>query len=102
MLIPLPKIKRATKGCLKSTDAPLFFVVIFPGNSIGDEGATALAGALVEMKSLREFELNSACVLQWYAFVVGSNHVILQCGLDDVKAGGGVQHSHPHSDPQEL
>ena len=48
------------------------FAVVLPENSIGDEGATAIAGALVEMKILENFSFWCECVIWWYAFVIGS------------------------------
>ena len=52
------------------------FVVLFavlPENTIGDAGATALAGALVHLKSLTEFDLGGPCVPRWCALVIGSD-----------------------------
>ena len=50
----------------------LCLFVVLPDNAIGDEGATALAGALGQLKQLTEFYIDSTCVLRWYALVIGS------------------------------
>ena len=52
------------------TTSPFVFFVVLPGNAIGDEGATALAGALGQLKDLSYCDLESASVLWWY--VIGS------------------------------
>ena len=46
--------------------------MVLPDNAIGDEGATALAGALGQLKQLTTFSIYSTCVLRWYALVIGS------------------------------
>ena len=51
---------------------PPFVFVVLPVNAVGDEGATALAGALGQLKELTDFNLDGACVLRWYALAIGS------------------------------
>ena len=46
--------------------------MVLPDNAIGDEGATALAGALGQLKQLTEFGIGGTYVLRWYALVIGS------------------------------
>ena len=65
-----------------------FFHVISPGNDIADGGATALAGALVELKDLRHLALCGMGVLRWYTLVVGSASGVHH---------GSLQSSPPHS-----
>ena len=83
---------------------PSFFVVS-PDNAVGDEGATALVGALGQLKELTTFDLSGACVLRWYALVIGSG---MQVPLTLFVVGVGVRVCTlvvvcstltPHSDP---
>ena len=84
---------------------PPFVFVVVPGNAVGDEGATALAGALGQLKELTRLYLPSACVLRWYALAIGSG---MQVPLTLFVVGVGVRVCTlvvvcstltPHSDP---
>ena len=52
------------------------FIVVLPGNAIGDKGATALAGLLGQLKNLSRCDLLSESVLRWYALVIGSGRQV--------------------------
>ena len=49
------------------------FAVVLPVNKIGDEGTTAIAGALVEITNLVNFSFWGECVIWWYACIIGSD-----------------------------
>ena len=66
---------------------PFVCLVLVPGNAIGDEGATALAGALGQLKQLTYFWIGGTCVFRWCALVMSSG---MQVSLVLIVFGLGV------------
>ena len=65
-------LNTVTHRCAQHLTLHVLFVLL-KGNSVGDEGATALAGALVHLEGLTEFYLQGPCVPRLYALVIVSD-----------------------------